>query len=63
MKTDIALDGNGIRVLRVFHGYSQRELAEASGLKPWRIWRLEQGVSEPRPDEVVRIVGALTTYG
>ena len=61
MKTDLALDGNGIRVLRVFHGYSQRKLAQASGMKPWRIWRLEQGFSEPRPDELIAIVTALST--
>ena len=61
MKAELAMDGRTIRTLRVFNGYSQRELAEASGLKPWRIWRLEQGFSEPRPDEAVRILNALST--
>ena len=49
MKAELAMDSRTIRTLRVFNRYSQRELAEASGLKPWRIWRLEQGLSGPDP--------------
>ncbi len=44
MKAELAMDGRTIKSLRVFNGYSQRELAEASGLKPWRI-KLESGVA------------------
>ena len=63
MKAELAMDGRTIRTLRVFHGYSQRELAEASGLKPWRIWRLEQGLSGPEPKQLARVVTALCTDG
>ena len=61
MQGQIDIDGRTIRVLRVFRGWSQRELGQVTGIKPWRLWRLEQGLCAPRSDEITRIVGALST--
>jgi len=52
---------NIIRVWRVLRGWSQRELAQAACLSPWRLWRIEAGISVPRPDEVHRLLAVLSS--
>lgn len=60
---ELVLGVNTIRIVRIIRGWSQRELAEASGIPAWRVWRLEQGISPPRPDEIQKIWTALSTGG
>ncbi len=50
-----------IRILRTLRGWTQRTLAEESGVPPWRIWQLEQGLVQPKPEEARRLWNALTT--
>lgn len=57
----LAAGGNTIKVLRTLKGLSQKGLAEATEIPPWRIWRLEQGVSPPRPEEIQRLWSALSS--
>jgi len=42
-------------------GMSQRELAEATRLKPWRLWVIEHDKNPARPDELAKILKALST--
>lgn len=49
-----------IRVARAVRGWSQRRLAEASGLRPWRLWRLEAGYSDPTREELVALWNAVS---
>ena len=53
------LNGENIRVLRIWQGWSQRELAVATGLTPWRIFKLEKGLCRPRTEEIHKIFEAL----
>ena len=55
------LNGQAIKIARAMRGWSQRELGEKSGLKPWRIWSMENNVFPPRPNELASILKALTT--
>ena len=55
------LNGENIRVLRIWQGWSQRELAVATGLTPWRIFKLEKGPCRPRAAEIQKIFEALRT--
>jgi transcriptional regulator with XRE-family HTH domain len=55
------LDGRTIKIGRTLKGLSQRELGEMCGMRPWRIWALENRVYEPRPDEVIKIWKVLST--
>jgi transcriptional regulator with XRE-family HTH domain len=50
-----------LRLLRALHGMSQRDLAQATGIPLIRLWRIENAVSRPRPDEVRRLGDALIT--
>ena len=50
-----------IRVLRIWRGWSQRELAVATGLTPWRIFKLEKSLCAPRAEEMNKIFEALKT--
>lgn len=54
---------NIIRVGRAVKGISQRGLAEAAAMKPWRLCRIERGLVTPRPEEILRLWGALTSEG
>ena len=61
-RTDSAmLTREAIRLGRAMKGWSQRRLAEKSGLTLNRAWRLEAGVSSPRVDEAVAILNELST--
>lgn len=55
----LKIDGNSLRVMRIVRGLSQRRLAELSDVKPWRIFRIEHHLSEPREVELARLFGAL----
>ena len=55
------LDGKSITIGRALRGWSQRELAQIAGLKPHRVWKLENNVSSPRPVELAKILRALST--
>ena len=55
------LSGENIRVLRIWQGWSQRELAVATDLTPWRIFKLEKGLCCPRAEEIHKIFEALKT--
>lgn len=52
---------NIVKVARAVKGISQRELAEAAAVKPWRLCRIERGLVMPRPDEILRLWGVLTS--
>jgi transcriptional regulator with XRE-family HTH domain len=54
-------DGRAIRLARSILGLSQRELALAAGLTSIRVWKLENGVSQPTAEELARLWGALST--
>ena len=55
------LSGENIRVLRIWRNWSQRELGVATGLTPWRIFKLEKGLCAPRAEEMNKIFEALKT--
>ena len=46
-----SLSGNAIQIGRAMRGWSQRDLAEAAGLTPWRIWKFENNRDTPRLEE------------
>lgn len=50
-----------IRLLRAVRGLSQRELSAQSGIAPHRLWRLENHVSSPTRDELIRMLNVLST--
>lgn len=54
------LSGESIRLGRTLKGWSQRTLGEKAGLKKWRVWALENEVYAARPDELARILKALS---
>jgi transcriptional regulator with XRE-family HTH domain len=56
----LELDGKAIRIGRALRGLSQRELGQACGMTLWQIWQIENGVRRLRPEEVVKILGALS---
>lgn len=55
------LDGRAIQIGRSMRGMTQRELAEATRLKPWRLWAIEHDKSPARHDELAKILRALST--
>jgi len=55
------LSGNAIQIGRAMRGWSQRDLAEAAGLTPWRIWKFENNRDTPRLEELAAILSALST--
>jgi transcriptional regulator with XRE-family HTH domain len=55
------LNGRAIQIGRSMRGMSQRELAEATQLKPWRLWAIEHDKSPVRPSELAKILKALST--
>ena len=59
MEKSTELGVQNIRVLRTWRGWSQRELAVATGLTPWRIFKLEKGLCHPRAEEIEKIFEAL----
>jgi transcriptional regulator with XRE-family HTH domain len=48
-----------VRLLRTLRGLSQRELSVRTGIPLIRIWRIERGVSRPRPREIRLLTDAL----
>jgi transcriptional regulator with XRE-family HTH domain len=48
-----------IRLARAYRGLSQRELGQRAGIHPARLWKIERGVSAPRPDELERLLRTL----
>ena len=57
----LKVDGNSIRVMRVVRGLSQRRLGKLVAIQPWRIFRIEHELVQPREDELARLLGALTS--
>jgi ribosome-binding protein aMBF1 (putative translation factor) len=57
----VELDGRAIKIGRVVKGWTQRQLGAATGLKPWRIWALENNVYTPRTEEWSKIWHALSS--
>ena len=55
------LCGRAIQIGRALKGWSQRELGERAGIKPWRVWSIENDVLPARPNELAKILKALTT--
>ena len=55
MSKSTVLGGETIRILRILRGWSQRELGAATGITPWRIFKLEKGICVPRVEEVQKI--------
>jgi len=56
-----SLSGNAIQIGRAMRGWSQRDLAAAAGLTPWRIWKFENNRDTPRLEELAAILSALST--
>ena len=56
----ITLSGEAIRIGRAIKGWSQRELGKRTGLTPWRVWALENSVCAQRPEEMAKILRALS---
>lgn len=54
---------DSLRVVRVMKKLSQRELAQAAGITPARLWKLENGVAQPKEDELFKLLGVLTSEG
>jgi transcriptional regulator with XRE-family HTH domain len=52
---------NNLPALRVARGWSQEKAATAAGLTAARYWRIERGVSRPRPSELEGLVQAFDT--
>jgi transcriptional regulator with XRE-family HTH domain len=59
--SQVKLDGRAIQIGRSMRGMTQRELAEATQIKPWRLWAIEHDESPARPGELARILKALST--
>ena len=51
--------GKKIRAYREFRGYSQKQLAELSGINVGTIRKYELGIRNPKPDQLERIANAL----
>ena len=51
--------GKKIRASREFRGYSQKQLAELSGINVGTIRKYELGIRNPKPDQLERIATAL----
>lgn len=51
--------GKKIRAYREFRGYSQKQLAELSGINVGTIRKYELGIRNPKPDQLERIATAL----
>ena len=61
IKSPVPVDGNSIRVVRVFCGLSRRQLSQRSGVKSQRIFHIEHGITTPTADEISRLLGAMST--
>lgn len=61
MTTPLEIDGNSVLVMRVIRGLSQRRSGRLAGVNPWRIFQIEHRLIELRENEVVRLLGVLTT--
>ena len=59
MGNEIVLSGDTIRILRILRGFSQRQLGLATGLKPWRVFKLENELCVPRVEEMNKIIEVL----
>ena len=55
------LNGETVRIARAVRGLSQRELGKACGITSHRIWSIENGVYQPKPEEWAKIWGALAS--
>lgn len=51
--------GKKLRAYREFRGYSQKQLAELSGINVGTIRKYELGIRNPKPDQLERIATAL----
>jgi|SRR5215831_21020544 len=51
--------GRRVRVLRLIHALTQRQLAERAGVSRHTVLVLEQGRRPPRPDTVRKVARAL----
>jgi transcriptional regulator with XRE-family HTH domain len=54
-------DGLALRVARLCCGLSQGEIATRANVSPNRLFRIEKGTTQPTVDEIVRMLGALST--
>ena len=57
----IVMTGHAIKLGRAMRNMSQRQLAQATGLRIHRVWQLENDVTPPRPEELALILGALAS--
>lgn len=55
------LPGHAIKLGRAMRNLTQRQLAEAAGMKQHRLWTIENDRDRPRPDELAKILNALST--
>ena len=55
------LRGHAIKLGRTMRNLTQRQLAEAAGLKQHRLWTIENDRDTPRPDELAKILKVLST--
>ena len=52
-------DSRALTIARLTHGYSQRQLADRSGVSHTTIQSAEKGVYTPRPESVLALADAL----
>jgi len=52
-------DGRPIAILRVIHGLTQQQLADATGMKKSKIGKIERGEWAPDEDQLVQLAHAL----
>lgn len=53
------LNTEALKALRQTSGDTQMSLAERAGISEVAYWRIENGISDPRPRTVVRLAEAL----
>lgn len=58
---DTELTGETIRLVRRLKGLSQHQLALCAGLTRQRVWRIENRHCTPRPDELAKLWGVLSS--
>lgn len=59
MSDELLLVGNRIKRARIFRGYTQKKLADLTGIHEVLIRRYEYGDRNPKPDQLQKIATAL----
>lgn len=63
MTIEVAEIGESLRQARVVAGLKQGDVAQAAGLTPWRLLKIEKSLVRPTPEEVGSIKDAIKRLG